>query len=54
MGNWRVRDARKEDVDHAVGALIPIPEDEDIEAVFCQVENEHWEFKRDILLAILQ
>ena len=41
-------------VERVVGVLIPIPEDEDIEDVFCQVEDEHREFKRDISLEIEQ
>ena len=41
-------------VDCAVGALIPIPEDEDIEDVFRRVEDERREFERDVSLEILQ
>ena len=35
-------------VEHTVGVLIPIPEDEDIEDMFCQVENKCQEFERDV------
>ena len=41
-------------VEHAVGALVPIPEDEDIEDVFRRVEDEHREFKWDVSLEIEQ
>ena len=41
-------------VERAVGALIPIPEDEDIEDVFCQVEDERREFEQDVSLEIKQ
>ena len=41
-------------VECAVGALIPIPEDEDIKDMFRRVEDEHREFKRDVLLEIEQ
>ena len=40
-------------VDCAVGALIPIPEDEDIEDVFRRIEDEH-ELERDVSLEIEQ
>ena len=41
-------------VDCAIGALVPIPEDEVIEAIFRQVEDKHQEFKQDVLLEIEQ
>ena len=41
-------------VERAIGALIPIPEDEDIEDVFHRVEDECWEFERDVSLEIEQ
>ena len=41
-------------VECAVGALIPIPEDEDIEDVFCRMEDKCWEFEWDVLLEIKQ
>ena len=41
-------------IDRSVGTLVPIPEDEDIEDVLCQVEDEHREFERDVSLEILQ
>ena len=41
-------------VERAVGALIPIPEDEDIEDVFHRVEDERREFKQDVSLEIKQ
>ena len=41
-------------VESAIGALVPILEDEDIEAMFHQVENKRREFKQDILLEIEQ
>ena len=41
-------------VERAVGALIPIPEDEDIEDVFRRVEDKRREFKRDVSLEIEQ
>ena len=41
-------------VERPVGALIPIPEDEDIEDVFRQVEDERREFERDAPLEIEQ
>ena len=41
-------------LERAVGALIPIPEDEDIEDVFCRVEDERREFEWDVSLEIEQ
>ena len=41
-------------VGRAVGALIPILEDKDLEDVFCQVEDERREFERDVSLEIEQ
>ena len=41
-------------VERAVGTLIPIPEDEDIEDVFRRVEDECREFERDVSLEIEQ
>ena len=41
-------------VERAVGTLIPIPEDEDIEDVFRRVEDERQEFERDVSLEIEQ
>ena len=41
-------------VERAVGALIPIPEDEDVQDVFRRVEGEHQEFERDVSLEIEQ
>ena len=41
-------------VEGVVGALIPIPEDEDIKDVFHRVEDERREFERDVLLEIEQ
>ena len=41
-------------VDRSVGVLVPIPEDEDIEPVFRQVEEECREFEQDVSLEILQ
>ena len=41
-------------VERAVRVLIPIPEDEDIEDVFHQVEDKCREFERDVSLEIEQ
>ena len=41
-------------VERAVGALISIPEDEDIEDVFRRVEDKRREFERDVSLEIEQ
>ena len=41
-------------IDCAIGALVPIPEDKNIEAVFHQVGDKCQEFEQDISLEILQ